>query len=1193
MVGWLTSLLRPPPASDRESSGAASATKSLATGPDDRAGLRRARENGDLAMAQRLALRLLATAPDDAELLFELSQILRAQGSDEDALGCLEKINAGVTEHLDALRLGVSLSKRFGKWQQAVTWMAQLARRPGAPLDDWFFLAQLLRECQQATKSIDAIAEGMQHYPDDVHLLVERGLALRELNRYAEAEADIARAYAANPADEETTYAWSLILSETGRATEAVDLAAAFAEKHPQLLRARTCLAGALKADGRLVEALAVYQAMAADFGERPEPWMNLAHIYPKLGRYDEAITAGRRAVELAPHTAYAHINLAMSLLACGQFEEAWPHYQWRYQALLRKDYPIPPCPSNPLIRFPGDLLPLDFTGRRFTLIEDQGLGDELSFLRFGPLLRQRGAHVTYVPDPKLASLVARSAAADVVTEPGADAPADTEIYLAPGDLPLLLDVSTADRIPPPLALAADPGLARQIEPRLAPLRNSGRPLLGVTWRGGTHSVRGDKLFKTISPQALALILRDLPVEVVVLQRAPLPGEVEEFAACLGRAAHDFSDLNADLESMLVLLDSLDDYVSVSNTNIHLRAGLAKPARILVPFPPDYRWMAAGRESPWFPGFPIYRQTSGDRWDEALRTLQHDLWRRFAGTPPPPDQVPNEWPTTTRNMAATTVASRCVRIGTPSAGSGKPQVLSFVTLDSFVTGADGSPIATLASTRYRVMLPGMQLARRGFDVRVFPRPEAGWGSTAADDIPLGATVFSKSFSADNVELAARLKQRGHPVVLDLCDNHFGHPQFGPQLHALCGLADRIVAATETMAEAIREATGRDSVIIGDPVEGPRGEPVFAPRFPAIRLLWFGHPSNLDSLRAAAGQLAAAAGRYPLHLTILTQVDGSVERLGTEIAASAPGRIECLARPWTADATWRELETCDLVIIPSIVDDRRSVKSPNRLLETIWAGRLAIAHPVPSYQKFAGYCRIGDDLAEGIAWAVENQADVLQRLRAGQDAIAFDHSPWKIAADWECILRAETALPAASVRLHLGCSDKILPGYINVDELPQIRGARPDVTGSLRKLAMFPPRIADEILCIHALGRFARWEVEDVLREWLRVLKPGGRLIVECGNLETACGRLADAPEAEAWPDQRGRQTMWVLYGDPSWKDAAMIHRWGYSPRSMEELLRAVGLVNVRQEPAQFKLKEPRDMRLVGEKAAEPFSESIR
>jgi hypothetical protein len=32
-----------------------------------------------------------------------------------------------------------------------------------------------------------------------------------------------------------------------------------------------------------------------------------------------------------------------------------------------------------------------------------------------------------------------------------------------------------------------------------------------------------------------------------------------------------------------------------------------------------------------------------------------------------------------------------------------------------------------------------------------------------------------------------------------------------------------------------------------------------------------------------------------------------------------------------------------------------------------------------------------------------------------------------------------------------------------------------------------------------------------------------------------------------------------------------------------QLMREAGLVNLRQEPAQFKLKEPRDMRIVGEK----------
>lgn len=61
--------------------------------------------------------------------------------------------------------------------------------------------------------------------------------------------------------------------------------------------------------------------------------------------------------------------------------------------------------------------------------------------------------------------------------------------------------------------------------------------------------------------------------------------------------------------------------------------------------------------------------------------------------------------------------------------------------------------------------------------------------------------------------------------------------------------------------------------------------------------------------------------------------------------------------------------------------------------------------------------------------------------------------------------------------------------------------------------------------------------------------------------------------------------MWVFYGDPAWRDPLMVHRWGYTPRSLAAVMAEAGLVNIRQEPAQFKLREPRDMRIVGEKPA--------
>ena len=169
------------------------------------------------------------------------------------------------------------------------------------------------------------------------------------------------------------------------------------------------------------------------------------------------------------------------------------------------------------------------------------------------------------------------------------------------------------------------------------------------------------------------------------------------------------------------------------------------------------------------------------------------------------------------------------------------------------------------------------------------------------------------------------------------------------------------------------------------------------------------------------------------------------------------------------------------------------------------------------------------------------------------------------------------------KLNLGCGDKILPGYVNVDVAASRRGLKPDVLCDLHKLTSFEDNTVDEILSVHVVEHFWRWEVVDVLKEWVRVLKPGGVMILECPNLVSACEELLQNPDIATGPGQEGQRSMWVFYGDPAWKDPLMIHRWGYSPRSLGQIMFEAGLVNLRQEPAQFKLREPRDMRIVGEK----------
>lgn len=168
-----------------------------------------------------------------------------------------------------------------------------------------------------------------------------------------------------------------------------------------------------------------------------------------------------------------------------------------------------------------------------------------------------------------------------------------------------------------------------------------------------------------------------------------------------------------------------------------------------------------------------------------------------------------------------------------------------------------------------------------------------------------------------------------------------------------------------------------------------------------------------------------------------------------------------------------------------------------------------------------------------------------------------------------------------IKLNLGSGDMPLPGYCNVDIAPERGGRTPDVVCDVTNLQMFPNDVADEIISIHVIEHFWRWDVVDILREWVRVLKPGGKMILETPNLITACEVLLKDPIAASGPGPEGQQSMWCLYGDPKHRDPLMCHRWLYTPVSLGQVMHEAGLTDLKREPALFKMRDPRDMRITG------------
>jgi SAM-dependent methyltransferase len=500
-----------------------------------------------------------------------------------------------------------------------------------------------------------------------------------------------------------------------------------------------------------------------------------------------------------------------------------------------------------------------------------------------------------------------------------------------------------------------------------------------------------------------------------------------------------------------------------------------------------------------------------------------------------------------------------------------------------VTANNGKLECSAASVRYRMISPVAQLARRGHRMGINRIPQDFSGPLDPAKVAADTVVFCKSLSPANVPFANALQAKGKSIILDLCDNYFDHPIVGDKYRdhtiAMCRLATRVVASTPRLAALIHASTGVEATVISDPVEGPRGAPCFEPKFPRIKVLWFGHQSNWESLVSLLPSLAELAKTWPMELAVVTKpIDSVTEGVAAANREYAPA-LKTELRTWSTAEVWASLKACDIVVIPSLQSEFNDAKSPNRIAEALWAGRCVVAHPLPAYLPFAPFACVQDDIVAGIRFALENSAEMLERITRGQLHVISHHSPFVIASAWEQALGVAPA--SRPLQLNLGCGDKILPNYINVDVVEAREDAVPDVVCDLHQLTPFADNAVDEILSVHVVEHFWRWDVLDVLKEWVRVLKPGGKMILECPNLESACRHFLEDPAVRAREDKRGQRSMWVFYGDPVWKDPLMIHRWGYTPDSLAVLMRDAGLVNVQQEPAQYKLREPRDMRITG------------
>jgi len=342
----------------------------------------------------------------------------------------------------------------------------------------------------------------------------------------------------------------------------------------------------------------------------------HLASTVKCLGRDHEAMALYHRALAVNPQNQKIRNNLAVVQLRQSAWRAGWENYEARMKANKKfYDLPHPLYIDMKLREVPVATMGEIREAGYVVLAREQGIGDELFFLRWVPILRDLTNYdlkVYYSSSPKLRALLAQHT--HLRLEPISSAPSFPDPPVVPiGSLPLVTGGY----------MARSPVWIHGIESKM----QKAPRLLGVTWRAGIQGSRHlGGLDKSVPLEQLAVALSVWDGDIVAIQHDATEAELNTLRELSGKTVTAACHYNA-LRKQCELLSTLSEYVGVSNTNTHLYAGLGRTGRVLCPYPSEWRWGAAGPLTQWFPHFRVYRQTPYPLadWGIAMSGLRESL----------------------------------------------------------------------------------------------------------------------------------------------------------------------------------------------------------------------------------------------------------------------------------------------------------------------------------------------------------------------------------------------------------------------------------------------------------------------------------------------------------------------------------------------------------------------------------------
>ena len=487
-----------------------------------------------------------------------------------------------------------------------------------------------LAECAAGARALAAgrteaafrrYAAGVTLAPHDADVAAVHGVALRAAGRLQDAQRELIRAISLDTtrADSYTQLAQTFILVKDHAQAANAFLAAATLQITSAVAWRDT--AEAMRLANRITDGVQIARHAFALDDRDPSVANTLALLLHRSGAIDEALALCARSRTHAPDDRNLSLTHAMLLRTCEQYHEGWALHERRLELPELTQRPCPP--SSP--RWDGAPL----RQQHIVVRGEQGLGDQVQFLRWAAALRAAGAsRITVQCAPALVRLLQTFDGVDAVVPSDAPAP-EHDLHVDVMSLPYLLRTGS-DMCGAMVPYLRAPVVNGALAARLDAAPRNGRLRLGLVW-GGTPLHTEDRS-RSIPLAALLPVLLHPDLQVVLLQQGSsrdqllaLSPEVREHLVDVAEDCHDM----ADTAQVLMQCDLL---LSVDTSVAHVAGALGLPTWVMVAHPAEWRWGRDRTDCLFYPNTTVLRQRESGDWSAVVHAVQVllDAWRNAA-----------------------------------------------------------------------------------------------------------------------------------------------------------------------------------------------------------------------------------------------------------------------------------------------------------------------------------------------------------------------------------------------------------------------------------------------------------------------------------------------------------------------------------------------------------------------------------